>query len=221
MKTVPLFPLGVVILPDMDLPLHIFEDRYKLMITECLAQKQPFGIILFDGQHMLTVGCTALVTEVTKYYSDGRMDILTRGQKRFIVQKVIDEMPYLQAHVTFFDDGDKPNPDELQSDIANIRDLLNELYEMDRSTQRLDVTKQANLLALSFEIAALDGFTPAERQRFLEMTSTAERIEKGARALSKLVQRTRLTNEIKNIIGGNGSPPKELIALIATEQGYV
>jgi Lon protease-like protein len=216
-QKIPLFPLGVVILPNMFLPLHIFEDRYKLMISECLAQKQPFGIVLFDGQHMLTVGCTARVTEVTKQYSDGRMDILTRGDKRFVIQKVIDEKPYLEAHVTFFEDVDKPNPDELQNVIVKIRDLLNELHEMDHSSQRVDVLEQANPLELSFEIAALEGFTPTERQRFLEMTSTAERIEKGARALSKLLHRTRLTMEIKNIIGGNGSPPKELIDLIATE----
>ena len=71
---------------------------------------------------------------------------------------------------------------------------------------------------LSFAIAAHEGFTAKERQRFLEMTSTAERIKKGVRALSSLVERLRLTSEITAIIGGNGSPPKRLIELISTDK---
>ncbi len=74
---------------------------------------------------------------------------------------------------------------------------------------------QSSPLKLSFAIAALEGFTIAERQRFLEMTSTAERIKKGVQALSRLVQRSRLTNEIRVIIGGNGNPPKQLIELLS------
>lgn len=209
--TIPLFPLGVIILPDMALPLHIFEDRYKLMISECIAKDQTFGIVLYDGQHLRTVGCMARVTEVTKRYRDGRMDILTMGEKRFVIQKVISEKPYFEAHVNFFEDVDKPRPEELQAVIENIRDLLNELYELDQTPHYFSMLTQFSPVELSFAIAAVEGFTLTERQRFLEMTSTAERIEKGARALSRLVQRTRLTNEIKGIIGGNGSPTKELI----------
>jgi Lon protease-like protein len=198
----------------MVLPLHIFEERYKLMISECIANDKPFGIVLYDGQHLRTVGCMARVTEVTKRYRDGRMDILTMGGKRFVIQKVISEKPYFEAHVTFFEDVDKPRPEELQAVIEKIRGLFNELYELDQSPPYFNTMAQSSPAELSFAIAAVEGFTLTERQRFLEMTSTAERIEKGARALSRLVQRTRLTNEIKDIIGGNGSPPKELIELL-------
>jgi Lon protease-like protein len=216
--TIPLFPLGVVILPDMILPLHIFEERYKLMISECMAEDQPFGIVLFEGQYMRTVGCMARVTEVIKLYADGRMDILTRGETRFIIQKVIDEKPYLEAHVNFFEDIDKPNLDELQIVIEKIRILLGELYEMDQSSHHYRMMAQSSPLEMSFAIAALDGFTPAERQKFLEMTSTSERIVKGADALTRLAQRIRLTNEINRIIGGNGNPPKQLINLIGRKK---
>jgi len=209
--TIPLFPLGVIILPDMDLPLHIFEERYKLMISECIAKDQPFGIVLYDGQHLRTVGCMARVTEVTKRYRDGRMDILTMGENRFVIQKVISEKPYFEAHVNFFEDVDNPRPEELQHVIDNIRKLLNELNELDQTPHYFDMMTQTSPVELSFAIASVEGFTVTERQSFLEMTSTAERIEKGARALSRLIQRTRLTIEIKGIIGGNGRPPKELI----------
>ena len=217
LQTIPLFPLGVVIVPGMPLPLHIFEDRYKLMISECLAQNQPFGIVLFDGKYMRTVGCTARVVEVIKYYSDGRMDILTNGERRFVVQKVINEKSYLEAHVNYFDDIDKPNPDELQHSIEDIRDFLNELHEMDQSPLSFKSVSRLSPQELSFVIASLEGFTPAERQKFIEMTSTAERLDRGARALSKLVQRSRLTIEITGIIGGNGSPPQELVKRLATD----
>jgi Lon protease-like protein len=216
-QTVPLFPLGVVLLPGMSLPLHIFEERYKLMISECIAKDEPFGIALFDGQSLHTVGCMARVTEVTKRYEDGRMDIMTRGEKRFVIQKVITEKPYMEAYVSFFEDvGDMP-PEELQPLLANAGDLLRELSEQDQMTDALGLAAGSSPLRLSFSIAALEGFTVEERQRFLEMRSTAERIKKGVQALSRLVQRSRLTGEINAIIGGNGSPPRRLIELLAAE----
>jgi len=216
-QTIPLFPLGIIILPDMSLPLHIFEERYKIMISECIEKDSPFGIVLFDGQDLHTVGCMARVTEVTKRYEDGRMDIVTRGGQRFIIQKVITEKPYMEAYVNFFEDIDKTPPHELQPLIENARDLLKELSKLNQLTEDIYLPSQSSPLKLSFAIAALEGFTVAERQRFLEMKSTAERIKKGIQALSRLVQRSRLTNEIRVIIGGNGNPPKHLIELLSPE----
>ena len=77
LSKIPLFPLGLVLLPKMNLPLHIFEERYKLMISECLADSRPFGILYFDGDSIHSSGCTARITEVVERYDDGRMDILT------------------------------------------------------------------------------------------------------------------------------------------------
>ena len=209
--------MGVIVLPDMFLPLHIFEERYKLMISECIAKDSSFGIVLFDGQDLHTVGCMARVTEVINRYGDGRMDIMTRGGQRFIIQKVITEKPYMEAYVNFFEDVDETPPDELQPLLENARQLLKELSKLDQLTEDIYLPDPSSPLKLSFAIAALEGFTVAERQRFLEMTSTADRIRKGIQALSRLVQRSRLTNEIKVIIGGNGSPPKHLIELLSPE----
>jgi len=214
-QTIPLFPLGVNVVPDMSLPLHIFEERYKLMISECIAQDKAFGIVLFDGQYLHTVGCMARITEVTKRYEDGRMDIMTRGRQRFIIQKVITEKPYMQAYVSFFEDADTTPRDDLQPLVEKARDLLKELSNLDQLTEDIYLPAQSTPLKLSFAIAALEGFTVDERQRFLEMTSTAERIKKGVEALSRLVQRSRLTNEIREIIGGNGNLPKQLIELLS------
>ena len=104
--TIPLFPLGLVLLPDMRLPLHIFEERYKRMISECLAEDRPFGIVLFDGPSIRSVGCMARITEVMKRYDDGRMDIMTRGGERFVIQELIEDQDYMEARVFVFDDSE-------------------------------------------------------------------------------------------------------------------
>ena len=65
-NTIPLFPLGLVLMPQMPLPLHIFEERYKLMIGECLAENKEFGIVYFNGTDIQSVGCTASIESILK-----------------------------------------------------------------------------------------------------------------------------------------------------------
>jgi Lon protease-like protein len=72
-KVIPIFPLGVVLLPEMTMPLHIFEQRYKIMIHECMERQEPFGIVYFDGKQIHRVGCTAHMVEVSRKYEDGRI----------------------------------------------------------------------------------------------------------------------------------------------------
>lgn len=83
-RIIPLFPLGIVALPGAPIPLHIFEERYKEMISRCIEQGRVFGIVLFSGERMADAGCTVRVLEVLKRYDDGRMDILTREIERII-----------------------------------------------------------------------------------------------------------------------------------------
>ena len=128
MIQIPLFPLGLVLLPGMSLPLHIFEERYKLMIAECLADDNPFGIVLFDGQNIRSVGCTARVVDVIKRYDDGRLDILTRGERRFVISEVIEERLYMEARVTFFEDDNQIQPERDRSKLlTEAQNLLSDL----------------------------------------------------------------------------------------------
>jgi uncharacterized protein len=100
----PLFPLDLVLLPGVPLPLHVFEPRYKEMIAECLDEKKPFGIVRASSDGVADIGCTAEIVEVTKRYDDGRMDILTRGVERFEVLQVHEERPFLEAEFTVIED---------------------------------------------------------------------------------------------------------------------
>jgi Lon protease-like protein len=100
----PLFPLDLVLLPGVPLPLHIFEPRYKEMIGECLEQRKPFGIVRASDEGVAGIGCTAEIVSVTKKYDDGRMDILARGVNRFEVLEVNQERSFLQAEVMVVED---------------------------------------------------------------------------------------------------------------------
>jgi Lon protease-like protein len=104
-STLPLFPLHTVLFPSMVLPLHIFEERYKLMINRCLEEERPFGVVLIRegeevGSHAVPydVGTTLVIEAVTRY-DDGRMNILGLGNERFRLRKLQYDQPYLLADV--------------------------------------------------------------------------------------------------------------------------
>jgi Lon protease-like protein len=103
----PIFPLDLVLLPGVPLPLHIFEPRYREMIAECLERKKPFGVVRASSDGVADVGCTAEIMSVTKKYDDGRMDILTRGVERFEVIHVNNDRSFLQAEISVMQDEDE------------------------------------------------------------------------------------------------------------------
>lgn len=202
---IPLFPLGIVLLPQITLPLHIFEERYKLMIGECLKEDKEFGIVYFNAAAIQTAGCTAKILKVLKHYEDGRLDILTRGQQRFFIKELLDHKAYLEARVTFFDD-------EVHDDKHFSRDmadrgikLLKQVASGLEAGATYDFAEDMDVKSISFLIAGSEGFSPEEKQRFLEMTSTSERLMKGIAALEKIIERTKITDEIYKIIRGNGN----------------
>jgi hypothetical protein len=106
-QKLPLFPLGLVLFPNAPLPLHIFEERYKLMISRCVEQNAPFGVVLLregvaesTDVSFHTVGTTAQISDGIKL-DDGRYLINTTGQRRFRIQYVAQREPYYVASVSF------------------------------------------------------------------------------------------------------------------------
>jgi Lon protease-like protein len=98
---IPLFPLDLVLFPGASLPLHIFEDRYKEMIGECLQRQDEFGMVRTRHEGLAIVGCTAKIVTVMHRYPDGRLDILCRGERRFEIESLLDGRSFLQAEVDF------------------------------------------------------------------------------------------------------------------------
>ncbi len=108
----PLFPLDTVLFPGMILPLHIFEERYKLMIKDCLLEEQPFGVVLIrpDQERFYDIGTTAVIAGLS-HLAEGRMNIVTIGSERFRLLAVREDRPYLVGHAEPWpladDDGER------------------------------------------------------------------------------------------------------------------
>jgi Lon protease-like protein len=194
---IPLFPLTVVLLPETPLPLHIFEERYKEMINECLKNNSEFGIVYTSASTMQTSGCTAQVERVIHTYDDGRLDIQIRGVKRFKIMEVSEERSFLQAEVEFFDDDAtdfEPNLKELAEEGLALIKKLQAITQRDEFIEDLE---RMNFKSLSYYFGVAYGFTVEEKQHFLELRSTAERLEKTVDGLRKVVKRVRMLKAIE------------------------
>lgn len=167
----PLFPLDIVLLPGVPLPLHVFEPRYKEMIEECLVDKKPFGVIRASSDGVAEIGCTAEIVAVTKKYEDGRMDILTRGVERFEVLEVHDERSFLQAEIAVVDDEPSRAAPQVVREAIRLHGEIRKLA----GNESRDVEEGAD--RLSFRLA---GSLPLDldfKQRLLATHSESKRLE--------------------------------------------
>jgi Lon protease-like protein len=140
-ELLPLFPLSVVLLPRAELPLHVFEERYKQMIGEAIQGKTEFGVVLAAGESIVNTGCTALVERVVRQYPDGRMDIVSVGRRRFEIFLLNQEKEYLRAAVHFFDDEQaEPASVQLRQQALEVYQKLPESGELDDPTILIRMT---------------------------------------------------------------------------------
>ena len=198
-KLLPLFPLQLVVFPRTQLPLHIFEDRYKEMVGEAIANQSEFGIVLAKEDGVVNAGCTVIVDRVVTNYEDGRMDVMTRGARRFEVLLLNEEKPYLRGEVQFFDD-DEPGPaaDDLRQEaLLRYRALL-ELGEMRGYSDPVLSDPQ-----LSFQLAQavqdLDFQSIMLRNR-----SEPDRLRQFNSFLAQYVPRMKETSKMKKLAPLNG-----------------
>jgi len=194
-RIIPLFPLNIVLLPETPIPLHIFEERYKEMVNLCLESNSEFGIVLASASKVQTYGCTAHIEKVIHRYEDGRMDIQVRGVNRFKIIEISEEKAYLQAEVEFFDDLETHEDlNELAEEgLAQIR----KLQKITKREEFLEDLEQMDLKTLSFYFSAAYGFTAEEKQHFLEIKSTAQRLEETVSGLKSVVKRIRMLKAIE------------------------
>jgi len=204
----PLFPLELVLLPEETLPLHIFEDRYREMIRDCLRAKtsgiggQDFGVVLGKGEEIANLGCTAQIVKVTRQYDDGRMDILTVGKRRFEILLTNEEKSYLRASVEFFDDDgtETPGTKEAENALALFQDLMRKLHEASETPVSLPQTHRY----LSFRLAASLPLELEFKQGLLATRNEPERLEQVAQSMRRLIQQFDVVQEARKRAGGNG-----------------
>ena len=186
-RLLPLFPLKVVLFPRTEIPLHIFEERYKEMIQDCLENQGEFGILLVQDRSVATVGCTASISEVLHRYPDGRMYILVRGRRRFEISSPNQEKSYLRGTPQFFED-DEPEPPAgplRQQALQLHRRLMALLESEDRS--RKEPAPAFGEQQLSFQIASELPPDLTWKQNLLEMRSERERLIRVLRYLRQLI----------------------------------
>lgn len=185
----PIFPLELVLMPGVPLPLHIFEPRYKEMITECLEQKKPFGVVRASSDGVADIGCTAEIMSVTKKYDDGRMDILTRGVDRFEVIQVSDERSFLQAEVALVEDEPEKPGNEMVMRAVRLHAEIVKLAGAQVSGPEDTSSNLSFLLAgslpldLDFKQSLLS--TPSEAKRLDAVVGYLEGILPGLRRAAK------------------------------------
>ncbi len=204
---IPIFPLPLVAYPDEKLNLHIFEPRYKQLIKECEAQQKPFGIIPVINNKLSEVGTLMQLTEISKVYEDGKMDIKTKGLQVFKVLDIIKELPeklYSAAIVTYPVNQREGIPSLMNAIVKNIKkmhELISAHKKFDKPDDQLCSYDIAHHVGLSIEeeYCLLEYTHEVHRQEFLRrhLKETMKVLEK----MDALKKRIQLNGYYKNIGG--------------------
>jgi Lon protease-like protein len=203
-----LFPLNTVLFPGMPLPLHIFEERYKLMIGRCLEEQRPFGVVLIRSGPEIggpavphSVGTTAVIANV-KRLDDGRMNLIAVGQERFRVAEVVRQEPYLVARVApLVDEAPEAWVTPLAEEVrtALIRYLRDLFTILDQPYEELQVPTEPGRLSLV--TSAVMQIPMGERQILLEMTDVAARLAQEREWLAREMEKQQTLMRLKKQIG--------------------
>ena len=184
LPSLPLFPLNVVLFPGMALPLHIFEERYKAMIGDCVEREQPFGVVLIKSgreaggpAEPFTIGTTARVVRVERL-EEGRMNILTTGERRFETEGVTQRTPHMEGRIKYLEEDPGETSPEM---MAELREEYG-AYIKNLSSLAGGWTSQAETpqdpVTLSYSVAANLDLPLHVRQALLESPSAGRRLER-------------------------------------------
>ncbi len=206
---VPVFPLEIVVFPGEQLNLHIFEDRYKQLITECFKEKKPFGIPAVLKSNIAEMGTLVEIIEVAAVHDDGKMDIRTRGLTVFRVLEIIKNVPdklYSGAIVEYPANNDARQVRMMQKIMNGLRELhilLNVNKDFNKPDEEL----------LSYDIAHHAGLSLEEEYELLGLLREDQRLEYLKRHLNKVLpiiagaeqlrKRVKLNGHFKELKGFN------------------
>jgi Lon protease-like protein len=198
MAEIGLFPLGMVLLPAEQVPLHVFEPRYKELIGECLAEGREFGLVYADDEGMRQVGTRASVVEVLDRFDDGRLNVVVQGGERFRLVELTSGRSFQTAEVESLDDRDDPgDPADAERALA----LYRRLVELTGSEVE---DPDPNAPQLSFELAGRFEFAPALKQELLQETSERLRLSRLCSLLETAAETVERQREIATRAASNG-----------------
>jgi Lon protease-like protein len=198
MERFPLFPLGLVLLPQELVPLHIFEERYKLMVGECLDEDRDFGIIWLSDDGLKEIGCSARITRVLERFDDGRLNILVEGAEPFRLLRRIEDLPYPAGDVELLDDADRGDASAVERARGHYADLVEQVTDARPDADALE-RLDAYGMAATLDVA-LDA-----KQQLLELRSERGRLEQLDALFAEALERIRLAERAAERASGNGS----------------
>jgi Lon protease-like protein len=172
MEEIGLFPLPLVLLPSERVPLHIFEDRYRDLIGECLADDRPFGLVYADDDGIRDVGTQARVVQVLNRFDDGRLNILVEGSERFRLVELTDGKTFETGVTAPVLDEDDPAE---EGSIERALELFDELRELTGSDVEVPAAGSSQL---SYALAARVELATPIKLELLAEVSERTRLEK-------------------------------------------
>jgi len=194
----PLFPLGIVAIPQELIPLHIFEERYKIMINECLRDEKEFGIVWLSDEGLREIGCSVEIERVVEHMEDGRINLLARGKRPFRVIERQGELPYPAGVIEFLEDRPEKIDPELR---AQAHESYAELVRRatDSEPEAADLEDMD-----AYGMAASVDFGPDAKQGLLDLRSENARLRLVSRLFAAATKRLDLVQRAQERARSNG-----------------
>ena len=197
---VPIFPLGIVVYPGEQVNLHIFEPRYRQLVSECFAEAKPFGIPTVLNNVIAELGTLVRISEIVEIYADGKMDVRTQGLQVFRILEVVKSIPdklFSGAIVNYPDTVEKGHSLLMREVLTGIRDLhrlLNVTKDFHKKDEELT----------SYDVAHHAGLSVEEEYELLGLTHEWQRLEYLKRYLTKVLPVANGMETLKEKIQLNG-----------------
>jgi ATP-dependent Lon protease len=198
MEEIGLFPLGLVLLPTEQVPLHIFEPRYRELIRECLDHDREFGLVYSDDEGLRSVGTRAAVVEILEEFGDGRLDIVVAGRERFRLVELTSGRVFQTARVDRIADSLDPADPAV---VERALDLFSRLMTLTGAELEAPDPESPQL---SFELAACFEFTITLKQELLQSTSERLRLTRLCELLEGAAETLARQQEIGHRAQTNG-----------------
>ena len=194
----PLFPLGIVALPGEAVPLHIFEERYKTMMNECLEQESEFGIVWLSDDGLREIGCACAIERVLERMEDGRLNLLARGTRPFRVLERQGHLAYPAGVIEFVDDRDETSDPEL---VRTAHGAYADLVK--RATDREPETEELEEMS-AYAMAATVDFGLDAKQGLLDLRSENARLRLVTRLFRAAIKRLDFADRAQARARSNG-----------------
>jgi len=196
---VPIFPLAIVVYPGETINLHIFEPRYRQLISECHTAAKPFGIPAVIKNHVAELGTLVEVSEIVQEYEDGKMDIRIKGLKVFRVLEIVKSIPdklYSGAIVNYpaNETGTRHMVHKVVTSVRELHRLLNVSKDFNKHDEELT----------SYDVAHHAGLSLEEEYELLGLLQELQRLEYLKRHLARMLPMVSGIENLKEKIKLNG-----------------